>query len=130
FRSVYSTIDVFILLLTIQPFHVFLKYLFIFRLYIYASAAVSDCAAILRFEISVEIRAIVLRPALIALGFSIAETACANFNLLRAVFSCARRAVSSSCDNSIISEFFIFISVLCRVIMELVYYLVGNGHKI
>src|SRR5690606_7121982 len=97
-----------ILLLTTKPILVFLKFLSIFRLYIYASAAVSDCAAILRFEISVEIRAIVLRPALIALGFSIAETACANFNLLRAAFSCARRAISSSCDNSIISEFFIF----------------------
>ena len=86
---------------------------------IYASAAVSLASlaafsAFLRFVSSVINRATVLRACLIRFGFSIAETACANFNLVRAAFSSAIWATKSSVDNSTISEFFIFIK-LCRM---------------
>src|SRR5690606_13213626 len=52
----------------------------------------------------------VLRVYLMRLGFSIAETACANFNLVRAAFSSAIWATKSSVDNSTISEFFMSIN--------------------
>jgi hypothetical protein len=74
----------------------------------------AGAAAALRLVNSVFKRAMSLRTFVMRVGFSIADTAWANYSLVRFAFSSPILATNSSVDSSMISEFFIFL-ICCNV---------------